>query len=300
MKFYKYHGAGNDFLLADNRDGSIRLSREQIAWLCNRRLGIGSDGLMLLDGSSDKDFRMEFFNPDGSSGMMCGNGGRCIAAFAARMGIPAREGRLDFEAPDGPHTALFLDGEEDSAVRTVRLRMKDVAGIERHPDGWFLDTGTRHFVQFVEGLHEYPVFREGKRLRGDPRFAPAGTNVDFVEPEKGVLHIRTFEKGVEDETLACGTGIVAAAMVACSRGIPPTRRALTSPDFPDARRTPASPDFPPIRDVPARESVSYAVRAAIAGLQVDFTPSGDEEGFRATGVWLTGPATFVACMEIFL
>lgn len=276
MKLYKYHGAGNDFLLADNRDGRIRLDPEQIRRVCDRRLGIGSDGLMLLDSSNALDFRMEFFNPDGSSGMMCGNGGRCIAAFAARMGVEPREGRFEFEAPDGPHTAVFHGGDAGSRVRTVRLKMRDVSGIIRHDDesACFLDTGARHLVKFVTGLSDYPVLSEGRRLRRDPRFAPAGTNVNFVEMQDRILRIRTFEKGVENETLACGTGIVAAAMAACYRDIPATTG--------------------------SGGSISYTVRAAVSDLQVDFTPSAKGEPFRATEVWLTGPATFVGSVEIML
>lgn len=276
MKLYKYHGAGNDFLLADNRDGRIRLDPEQIRRVCDRHLGIGSDGLMLLDSSNALDFRMKFFNPDGSSGMMCGNGGRCIAAFAARMGVEPREGRFEFEAPDGPHTAVFHGGDAGSRVRTVRLKMRDVSGIIRHDDesACFLDTGARHLVKFVTGLSDYPVLSEGRRLRRDPRFAPAGTNVNFVEMQDRILRIRTFEKGVEDETLACGTGIVAAAMAACYRDIPATTG--------------------------SGGSISYTVRAAVSDLQVDFTPSAKGEPFRATEVWLTGPATFVGSVEIML
>ena len=276
MKLYKYHGAGNDFLLADNRDGRIRLNPEQIRRVCDRHLGIGSDGLMLLDSSNALDFRMQFFNPDGSSGMMCGNGGRCIAAFAARMGVEPREGRFEFEAPDGPHTAVFLGGDAGSRVRTVRLKMRDVSGITRYDDesAYFLDTGTRHLVKFVTGLSDYPVLSEGRRLRWDPRFAPVGINVNFVETRDRIQRIRTIENGDEDEPLACGTGIVAAAMAACYRDIPGTSG--------------------------SGGSISYTVQAAVSDLQVDFTPSAEGEPFRATEVWLTGPATFVAGVEIML
>lgn len=274
MKLFKYHGAGNDFLLADNRAGNIRLDSDQVRKICDRHTGIGADGLMLLCRSEAHDFRMEFYNPDGTSGMMCGNGGRCIAAFAARIGISDRDGRFDFEAPDGLHTAIFLDGAADAPVRTVLVRMRDVAGITRVLDenAYFLDTGTRHLVKFVTGLADYPVVEEGRRLRRDPRFAPVGTNVDFVEREGAALRIRTFEKGVEDETLACGTGIVAAALAAYFRNIPAS----------------AVPDG----------TVSYPVHAAVADLQVDFRPSASGSSFCASDVWLTGPAAFVGIMEV--
>ena len=156
MKFYKYQGAGNDFLIADNRDGSIVLSTEQIAALCDRRYGVGADGLMLLErpDSEDMDFRMTYFNSDGSGGMMCGNGGRCIVAFAADMGIKD----FRFIAADGPHVAELLS--DDGRTKTVRLQMKDVCtyghylsltGVSVPSEGSFLDTGTRHFVRMVEG-----------------------------------------------------------------------------------------------------------------------------------------------------
>ena len=158
--------------------------------------------------------------------------------------------------------------------------MRDVEGILAIPEenAFFLNTGTRHLVKFVEGLGNYPVKEEGKVLRADPRFAPEGTNVNFVEPEDTpdgvVLHGRTFEKGVEDETLACGTGIVASAIAAYSRGI-------LGKEDPTGR-------------------ISYGIKAAIAGLSVDFLPEGSGEGFRASDVWLTGPATFVGTVEILL
>ncbi len=270
VEFYKYHGAGNDFLIADNRDGHLSLTAAQIVHLCDRHTGFGADGLILLEDSDSLDFGMEYFNSDGSGGMMCGNGGRCIVAFAADMGVVGADGQVGFEAPDGPHSAIFTDYDMAKGERTVRLKMKDVSGMESFPEenSCFLDTGTRHLVKFVEGLDEYPVFSEGKELRHDERFAPVGTNVNFVElSDDGFLHIRTFEKGVEDETLACGTGIVASAMAAYSRNIPG-----------------APCDGGKVR---------YRIRTAIAELSVDFRPVGDGTVFAGSDVWLTGPATFV-------
>ena len=226
LHLHKYHGAGNDFLLCDARESSVALSEAQVRFLCDRHTGIGADGFMLLEKSDAAAFRMRFFNPDGSGGMMCGNGGRCIAAFALRQGIPAPGGRLDFEAPDGPHTAFFPAGTEPvDGTLQVRLGMKDVSGMQwiDAENAVFLDTGTRHLVVPVEGLDTYPVASEGARLRADARFAPQGTNVDFIEPDDaGGLRIRTFEKGVEGETLACGTGLTASALAAFFRGIPAT------------------------------------------------------------------------------
>jgi diaminopimelate epimerase len=298
ITFYKYHGAGNDFLIADNRDGKLSLRSSEatvgnpdsklstqssdaageklkvtdIQHLCDRHTGFGADGLMLLESSSDHAFRMEFFNPDGSGGMMCGNGGRCIVAFAADLGIIPEGQSVTFEAPDGLHEAVVT--ANSGLTKTVRLRMKDVSGIKVWPQehSCFLDTGTRHLVKFIENLSDYPVAQEGPRLRHDPRFAPVGTNVNFVEPESladgnTILHIRTFEKGVEAETLACGTGIVAAALAAYHQGYP-------------CQNTEAGHH-------------KYTVKAAIADLTVEFIANGRNEYFQAGHIRLTGPAEFI-------
>ena len=268
MKFYKYQGAGNDFLIADNRDGAIALTAQQVAKLCDRRYGIGADGLMLLESSEDYDFRMVYYNSDGSGGMMCGNGGRCIVAFAADRGLK----HFDFDAADGFHTAQIL--EDRSGVKIVRLKMKDVHGYEQYEsltgvnvqsDGYFLDTGTRHYVRFVSGLEEYDVVAEGRDIRYNAEeLQPVGANVNFVEPYGGGVKVRTYEKGVEDETFACGTGIVASCLASYVHGLKPTARCQ------DGR-------------------VRYDVRAKRDGLSVDFIP--DQ---LAKDVWLTGPATYVA------
>ena len=285
QKFYKYHGAGNDFLLVDNRDGRLSLSSEQVRCLCDRHIGFGADGVMLLERSETKDFRMVFFNPDGSGGMMCGNGGRCIVAFAADLGVVSGNFPVEFEAPDGPHTAVILNDPKNPRTsgntRSIRLKMRDVNGVKDYPaeDAFFLDTGTRHLVKFVSGIEEYPVREQGRELRSDNRFAPEGTNVNFVEPvilseAKDILRVRTFEKGVEDETLACGTGIVASAVAACHKGI-------VGHVSPDGR-------------------ASYNVRASISDLEVDFVPEGKGVDFKAKDIWLTGPAVFVGTMECFI
>ena len=286
MKFYKYQGAGNDFLIADNRDGSVALSEKQIAALCDRRYGVGADGLMLLDAAENnpsdasglKDgFRMTYYNSDGSGGMMCGNGGRCIVAFAADMGID----RFSFEAADGHHDAdiVSVDGNE----KTVRLQMKNVSsvmyydaltGVDAPSDGFFLDTGTRHYVRMVSGVDSYDVVTEGRDIRYNAmELQPVGANVNFVEPsDDGVLHVRTYEKGVEDETFACGTGIVASCIAANKAGIRP------SEILPGGR-------------------VRYDVRAKRDRLSVDFLPADLCESV-AESVFLTGPATFVASIEV--
>ena len=268
MDLYKYQGAGNDFLIADNRDGAIALTAQQVAKLCDRRYGIGADGLMLLESSEEYDFRMVYYNSDGSGGMMCGNGGRCIVAFAADRGLK----HFDFDAADGFHTAQIL--EDRSGVKIVRLKMKDVHGYEQYEsltgvnvqsDGYFLDTGTRHYVRFVSGLEEYDVVAEGRDIRYNAKdLQPVGANVNFVEPYDGGVKVRTYEKGVEDETFACGTGIVASCLASYVHGLKPAARCQ------DGR-------------------VRYDVRAKRDGLSVDFIP--DQ---LAKDVWLTGPATYVA------
>ena len=268
MKFYKYQGAGNDFLIADNRDGSISLTKDQIASVCDRRYGVGADGLMLLEISDRHDFRMTYYNSDGSGGMMCGNGGRCIVAFAADMGLE----KFDFDAADGFHTARIL--KDENGVKTVRLKMKDVTEICRYEalegvsvpsEGYFLDTGTRHYVRFVKGLKEYDIVSEGREIRYDAvQLQPVGVNVNFVEPSDGILNVRTYEKGVEDETYACGTGIVASCIAAYEAGVRPS-------------------------DVDQDGRVHYDVHAKKDVLAVDFLPSEVAED-----VWLTGPASFVA------
>ena len=215
MVFYKYHGAGNDFLIADGRDESIDLTAQQIASVCDRHTGVGADGVMVLERDPELDFRMRYYNSDGSGGMMCGNGGRCIVAFAADLGFT----HFSFNAPDGQHIAELIPGTEVPAAfsktqRVVRLKMRDVSGAVPYGTDWFLDTGTRHLVHFVDNVADYDVTGNGRRLRHDPRFAPQGVNVNFVQvnvPGQEIT-VRTFEKGVEDETLACGTGIVASSL----------------------------------------------------------------------------------------
>jgi diaminopimelate epimerase len=270
VTFYKYQGAGNDFLIADNRDGGLHLTVEHIAALCDRRYGVGADGLMLLEKSPVYDFRMVYYNSDGSGGMMCGNGGRCMVAFAADMGIE----NFDFEAADGFHTAQILASED--GVKTVRLKMKDVTSTQwyealegaRVPsEGCFMDTGTRHYVRFVSGLEEYDIVSEGRDIRYNAEaLQPVGANVNYVEPYPGGIKVRTYEKGVEDETFACGTGIVASCVASYGRGLE------ASQVYPDGR-------------------IRFDVKAKRDNLSVDFMPSAR---LVAEDVWLTGPAAFIA------
>ena len=257
-KIYHFSGAGNDFVVLDGRREDLSVYRDavDIGRLCRE---YRTDGLMILsEGAPDVDFTMEFYNPDGSSGMMCGNGGRCIAAFADLLGIPYKGSYL-FRAADGLHTAEILSREGSRWI--VRLGMKDVEGVTPVFGGYFLDTGTRHFVKFVPDVEAVDIDSEGPALRHAPEFAPAGTNVNFVQLlPGGGIKVRTFEKGVEGETLACGTGITASALATAFSGQLPGTGMATSH--------------------------KVVVHARKDALEVDFTT----EGARFTGVHLTGPA----------
>ena len=283
-----FTGAGNNFVVFDGREGGMDEYRqpERIQALCHE---YRTDGLMILTEAPGQDFGMEFYNPDGSGGMMCGNGGRCIVAFADYLGLkPASEdGTWHFLAPDGEHTATILEGSHVSGpmatlgrVRgrgpqpeavggvakrrsgdmtslpkwTVRLKMIDVNGISKAKNGYFLNTGTRHYVEFRDNVDAIDIEPEAKPIRWADEFQPEGTNVNFVEKTKEGLKVRTFEKGVEGETLACGTGITASAIAAFVKGI-------------------------------AQSPVKLQCRRG-DWLEVEFTPSGD--GFK--DVFLTGPA----------
>jgi len=272
---YKFSGAGNDFVVIDGREGDVSAFCEvpRIEALCKE---FKTDGLMILGPALRQaqgpvgelvepqgpavDFTMEFYNPDGSGGMMCGNGGRCIVAFADYLGIrPSSGGVFLFMAPDGLHTGEILERPEDG-LWTVRIKMIDVQGITPMLGGYFLNTGTRHFVKFVDDVEQVDVDAEGKALRWNEAFAPVGTNVNFVHVAPDGLHVRTFEKGVEGETLACGTGLTACALVAHHAGVPTA--------------TPGA----------------YRLRARQDWLSVNFTPGADE---KFTDVYLTGPARLV-------
>jgi diaminopimelate epimerase len=204
IEFSKYQGTGNDFVLIDNRDGRYNdLKKEAIAFLCHRRYGIGADGFMLLEEKKGYDFRMVYFNSDGSESTMCGNGGRCITAFARDLGII--ESYAQFLAIDGPHEATIQQFD-------VELKMQDVSGIEKDQDASILNTGSPHFVKMVQNLEDFPVFEEGRKLRNREKFGKAGINVNFVEQTEDTLSIRTYERGVEDETFSCGTGVTAGVL----------------------------------------------------------------------------------------
>ena len=283
MTLYKFSGAGNDFVVLDGRQGGMEAfrSKERITALCKE---YRTDGLMILGLADGYDFAMEFYNPDGSGGMMCGNGGRCIVAFADYLGLkPASpDGIWHFLAPDGPHSAEII-GREGSPFPprrfatlygqmlreggtlpskwTVRLKMIDVEGVKPMMGGYFLNTGTRHFVKFVPDIEGIDMEKDGPEIRWDDAFQPEGTNANFVQVAPDGLHVRTFEKGVEAETLACGTGLTASAIASFTAGIPG-----------------------------ADGQTNYHLQCRRGDwLQVAFVRQGD----RFTDVYLTGPAELV-------
>jgi diaminopimelate epimerase len=211
MNFVKYEGAGNDFILVNHWDG-IELAdtgAEHIARLCDRHFGIGADGLMIIERDPDYDFFMRYFNSDGHPSSMCGNGGRCIVAYAHRLRLIGVD--TTFRAVDGPHRAKLVRPD------WVELEMHPTDTVRTQLAGCFIDTGSPHYVLEVEDVAAINVFTEGRRWRQHPDFAPGGSNVNFVQGDTSGLTIATYERGVEDETLACGTGVTAAALVAVWR-----------------------------------------------------------------------------------
>lgn len=207
VHFSKYHGTGNDFVMIDGRDQDTSyFDNDLIRQICDRRFGIGSDGLIILEEGKRADFKMRYFNADGFEGTMCGNGGRCITAFAHHLKITGLE--TSFEGIDGLHSSTILPNGE------IRLRLKDVNGLRWVEDGYLLDTGSPHFVKFVSQLDQVEVDIEGKEIRNQSRFGKGGVNVNFVEKggSSNRISVRTFERGVEAETFSCGTGVTAAAI----------------------------------------------------------------------------------------
>jgi diaminopimelate epimerase len=249
IPFNKYQGAGNDFVMIDNRKGIINPDDSVlINKLCDRRFGIGADGLILISPDSKLDFEMKYFNSDGKIGSMCGNGGRCTAHFANKLGLAGN--KMKFLAFDGPHEAELKNG-------IVRLQMSDIKTISKVNGNYFINTGSPHYIVFVKNAKETDVFNEGKRLRWSEDFKPGGTNVNFVEIIDSGIFVRTFERGVEDETLACGTGVTASAIASVLAGHFDTNH--------------------------------VNVKALGGDLSVEFKITND----IVTNVYLSGPATFV-------
>ncbi|WP_019038232.1 diaminopimelate epimerase [Psychroflexus tropicus] len=252
LHFFKYQGTGNDFVIIDNRKKSFKNNTKLIQKICDRRFGVGADGFILLEESSMDlcDFKMVYFNADGNESSMCGNGGRCIVAFAKHLGIINSE--TTFEAVDGLHSAI-IKGD------SVNLKMVDVPTVNISKDACFLDTGSPHHVTFVDDIDDFDVFTQGRRIRNLPNYDTInGTNVNFLQVKNGVVQVRTYERGVEDETFSCGTGVTAAAITAKMSN--------------------------KIEDVPVKVSTKGG------NLEVDF----EIEGLNAVkNIWLKGPTEFV-------
>lgn len=250
IHFYKYQGTGNDFVILDNREGAYSLiTTQQVRFLCDRRFGIGADGLMLLGTKAGYDFEMVYFNSDGNQSTMCGNGGRCLVQFASDKGI--NKSTYHFLAVDGDHEAEINDG-------TVSLKMNDVENIIHHFGDSVLNTGSPHYVKLVPEVMSLDVYAKGKEIRNSPVYVKDGINVNFVEQrDEDEIIVRTFERGVEDETMSCGTGVTASALV-CFHN----------------------------------DNGFNNVRVLTKGgkLEVEFDRS--NEG-KFSNIWLSGPATFV-------
>lgn len=251
ITFHKYQGTGNDFIIMDNRSGQIPdLSVKQISKLCHRRFGIGADGLMLLNEKPGYDFEMKYYNADGRESSMCGNGGRCLVRFAHRCGI--HKSTYRFWAIDGEHEAE-IDTED-----LVRLKMKDVNEVNEHATYAILNTGSPHFVKFDRNVGDIDVKMTGSEIRYSKAFAEEGINVNFVETlDDDSIFVRTYERGVEDETYSCGTGVTAAALMSAHN---------------------------------ANGFNRVEVRTPGGHLSVEFDKI-DDEHFE--NIWLCGPATYV-------
>ena len=205
LKFYKYQGTGNDFVMIDNRNENFPISQTYIEHLCHRRFGIGADGLILLQNDPEYDFRMVYFNADGREGSMCGNGGRCTVRFAEDLGIFKHETK--FIAVDGKHTA-------QANKEVISLKMGEVLSLERHTEYDFMNTGSPHYVTYATDIEVVDVFSEGRKVRNSEEWVKrGGTNVNFVQViDNETIYVRTYERGVEDETYSCGTGVTASAL----------------------------------------------------------------------------------------
>lgn len=248
--FYKYQGTGNDFVMIDNRLQTFnKKDTKHIAFLCDRRFGIGADGLILLENHPDLDFRMVYYNADGNESTMCGNGGRCLVAFAKHLGVISN--KAVFEAIDGLHHATI-----EKCI--VKLQMQDVTHVEMHENHVFLNTGSPHHVQFEDSIENFDIKTKGAKIRYGSPYNEAGSNVNFVKKlSNQIFAVRTYERGVEDETLSCGTGVTAVALA---------MHALKETD---------------------KNLITLKVQGG--ELQVSF----DVENGIYKNVWLIGPATYV-------
>jgi diaminopimelate epimerase len=211
-EFWKFQGNGNDFVILDGRLHHPELSNTQIKLICDRHFGVGADGLMILADDPHSDFEMIYYNADGHLSSMCGNGGRCIAAYAYMMKVTGE--KTKFKAFDGIHKAHINNEITKDKSFDVSLSMNDISNVIKENDFYLINSGSPHYVEFVKKVAEIDVVKEGKKTRFSERFSPEGINVNFVEISDNRIFVRTYERGVEDETLSCGTGVTASAIAA--------------------------------------------------------------------------------------
>lgn len=256
--FYKYQGTGNDFIFIDNRDDHFpKDNTKLVGKLCDRRFGIGADGLILLENDKDSDFKMVYYNSDGNQSSMCGNGGRCIVAFAKNLNLISDE--TTFKATDGLHYAFI----QQNGI--VSLQMKDIDEVKIEKDYIFLNTGSPHHVMLVGDLDNYDVKGKGSEIRYSDLYGKAGSNVNFVNQiSDDHFRLRTYERGVEDETYSCGTGATAAAIAMNAVG----------------------------------KTNSHEIQLDVEGGKLEVTFDKVNEGHKYINVFLKGPATFVFKGEI--
>ena len=217
IEFYKYHGTGNDFVLIDNRSQFFDKNNiELISKICSRHTGVGADGLILLENDNQYDFKMIYFNSDGKQTSMCGNGGRCVISFAKKLNII--DDKVTFLAIDGLHEGI-IKGE------TIKIKMIKVSNIHEVYNGCLLDTGSPHFVKFCPSVNKINVLKSGRELRNNKEISEDGVNINFTEIiDNYSIKFRTYERGVENETLSCGTGVIASALSAYSKGLVDSNR----------------------------------------------------------------------------
>ncbi len=262
LHFYKYQGTGNDFVIIDNREQHFKKDPTLIKQLCDRRFGVGGDGLMLLENNENYDFRMVYYNADGNESSMCGNGGRCLVAFAKKLGIIENECR--FWAIDGEHQAIVNHDD------TISLKMQNVANVSMNGMDFVLNTGSPHFIRMVYDANKINVSEEGRKIRYSDEFKVEGINVNFVSRKANAIVVTTYERGVEDETLSCGTGVTAAAIAAFLYEKMAAKKVMEYGNITD------------------QQSTEIHTKGGDLNVSFQLEPNGS-----VTDIWLKGPATMV-------